>query len=67
MENEMMSLYDYLGYAAGGELGKQVAYAAAKAGVQHGTRYVTNTRYKGEVMLYPKNFLVEYFSNRQNG
>jgi len=26
----MMSLYDYLGHAAGADLGQQVAYAAAK-------------------------------------
>ena len=32
---EMVSLYDYLGRAAGPELGKQVATAAAKAGVKH--------------------------------
>ena len=30
----MVSLYDYLGRAAGSELGKQVATAAAKAGVK---------------------------------
>ena len=63
----MMSLYDYLGYAAGGELGKQVAYAAAKAKVQHGIRHVSNSKYTGEVMLYPKYFLVEYFNTKQNG
>ena len=31
---EMISLYDYLGRAAGPDLGKQVATAAAKAGVK---------------------------------
>ena len=67
MEDKMMSLYDYLGYAAGGQLGKKVAYAAAKANVQHGTRYVKNKKYEGEVMLYPESFLVEYFTNQQNG
>ena len=30
---KMMSLYDYLGRAAGPELGQQVATAAAQAGV----------------------------------
>ena len=39
---KMVSLYDYLGHAAGPELGKQVAYAAAKAGVKHEIREVSN-------------------------
>ena len=66
MENEMMSLYDFLGRAAGGELGKQVAEAAAKAKVGFQTKEVSNPRYKGSVMMYPKSFLTEYF-NQQNG
>ena len=65
MENEYLSLYDYLGRAAGGELGKLVATAAAKKGVTAQTRYVKNPVYEGNVMLYPKNFLNEYF--QQNG
>ena len=67
MEDKMMSLYDYLGYAAGGQLGQQVYKAAAQLKVPVETRYVSNTRYRGEVMLYPKSFLVEYFNNQQNG
>ena len=38
MENEMMSLYDFLGRPAGGELGKQVAASAAKAKVGFETK-----------------------------
>ena len=59
---EMMSLYDYLGHAAGGDLGKEVAYAAAKAGVAHGEKDVDNPGYKGIVYTYPKEFLDEYFT-----
>jgi hypothetical protein len=62
MENEMMSLYDFLGRPAGGELGKQVAAAAAKAKVGFETKEVSNPKYKGSVMMYPKEFLTEYFS-----
>lgn len=65
MEDKMMSLYDYLGYAAGGQLGKKVAYAATKANVQHGTRYVKNKKYEGEVMLYPETFLKKYFESQR--
>ena len=57
----MMSLYDFLGRAAGGELGKQVAEAAAQAKVGFETKEVTNPRYTGKVMMYPKSFLDQYF------
>jgi hypothetical protein len=60
--NEMMSLYDYLGHAAGGDLGQKVAYAAAKDNVKHGERNIDNPRYKGIVYTYPKVFLDEYFN-----
>ena len=65
-ERGLISLYDYLGYAAGGELGKQVATAAAKSKEKIGKRYVTNTRYKGEVLLYRREFLQEYFKTKQS-
>ena len=63
---EMKSLYDYLGHAAGPELGQQVAYAAAKAGVVTETRQVSNPVYKGPVMLYPRSFLDLYFKGGLN-
>jgi len=65
MEDQMMSLYDYLGYAAGGQLGKEVANAAVKAKVRIDRRYISNKAYSGLVMLYPKSFLKEYFENKQ--
>jgi hypothetical protein len=65
MENEYLSLYDYLGRAAGGELGKAVATSATKAGVAAQTRYVKNPVYEGNVMLYPKFFLDKYFETDQ--
>ena len=58
---EMVSLYDYLGRAAGPDLGKQVATAAAKAGVKSEIREVSNIKYTGPIMLYPKSFLDLYF------
>jgi hypothetical protein len=56
-----MSLFDYLGHAAGSELGKQVAEYAKIRNAKHSTRYVSNPSYSGEVMLYEKEFLDEYF------
>jgi hypothetical protein len=63
---EKLSLYDYLGHAAGADLGQQVAYAAAKAGVVTETRQVSNPVYKGPVMLYPRSFLDLYFKGGLN-
>ena len=63
---EIISLYDYLGHAAGADLGQQVAYAAAKAGVVTETRQVSNPVYKGPVMLYPRSFLDLYFKGGLN-
>ena len=63
---EKISLYDYLGHAAGADLGQQVAYAAAKAGVITETRQVSNPVYKGPVMLYPKSFLDNFFGGGLN-
>ena len=63
---KMVSLYDYLGHAAGPELGKQVAYAAAKAGIKHEIREVSNYRYKGPIMLYPESFLDNFFGGGLN-
>ena len=64
-EKGLISLYDYLGYAAGSELGKEVAKAATIAKEKIGRRAVSNTRYKGEVMLYRREFLKEYFQMKQ--
>lgn len=64
-EGGLISLYDYLGYAAGGELGKQVATAAAKSKEKIGKRLISNTRYKGEVLLYRREFLQEYFQKQR--
>ena len=59
---EMLSLYDYLGHAAGSSMGKQVAIAASRGKIKTESRYVSNPAYKGEVMLYPRQFLTEYFT-----
>jgi len=60
----MMSLYDYLGHAAGSELGKQVAETAVKLKETIEKRYVTNTRYKGEILMYRREFLDVYFGKK---
>lgn len=62
----MLSLYDYLGYAAGEKLGKEVAEAAAKTQVKFEMREISNPKYTGKVMLYPEGFLKEYFQAKQD-
>tara|TARA_B100001564_G_scaffold247256_1_gene209814 strand:- start:425 stop:736 length:312 start_codon:yes stop_codon:yes gene_type:complete len=63
---EKISLYDYLGHAAGPDLGQQVANAARQAGVKGEIREVSNPKYRGPVMLWPKAFLDLYFKGGLN-
>jgi hypothetical protein len=63
---EKISLYDYLGHAAGPDLGQQVATAARQAGVKGEIREVSNPKYRGPVMLWPKAFLDLYFKGGLN-
>lgn len=61
----MLSLFDYLGHAAGKELGERVASYAKLRKAKHSIRYVANPKYSGPVMLYDKEFLDEYFQAKQ--
>ena len=61
-----VSLYDYLGHAAGSDLGQKVATAARQAGVKGEMREVSNPVYKGPVMLWPRAFLDLYFRGGLN-
>ena len=63
----MMSLFDYLGRPAGSELGQRVAAAAAQNKVKYETRHVSTKTYTGDVMLYPKNFLDQFFGGVNEG
>ena len=61
-----VSLYDYLGHAAGSDLGQKVATAARAAGVKGEMREVANPKYTGPVMLWPRAFLDLYFKGGLN-
>jgi hypothetical protein len=63
---ELVSLYDYLGRAAGPELGKRVAAAAIAKNIPLNSRYVETKTYTGDVLLYPKSFLDEFFGGNAN-
>ena len=58
---EYLSLYDYLGKAAGEKLGKEVKQEADKQEILTQTREISNPKYTGTVLLYPKDFLEFYF------
>jgi hypothetical protein len=60
------SLYDYLGRAAGKELGEQVNKAARAAKIPVMMKEVSNPAYKGKIMMYPENWLIGYFSTGQS-
>jgi hypothetical protein len=62
---EMLSLYDYLGHAAGKKLGEQVAAYAKLRKAKYGTKEVSNPAYQGEVMVYTKAFLDECFNAKK--
>ena len=65
MDNTLLSLYDYLGHAAGVKLGDEVNKVAQLRDIPARTRQVNNPKYEGKVMLYPKWFLDEHFGNSQ--
>jgi hypothetical protein len=58
---EYLSLYDYLGKAAGEKLGKEVKQEADKQEILTQTREISNPKFTGIVYLYPKEFLEFYF------
>lgn len=61
MQEEYLSLYDFLGRAAGPDLGLEVHTAAMRNGIAIGEREVSNSKYTGKIKLYPKSFLRGYF------
>ena len=66
MDNTLLSLYDYLGRAAGIKLGREVNENAQRRSIPINTRQVSNPKYEGVVSLYPKWFLDEYFGKEDD-
>lgn len=63
-EETMLSLYEYLGRAAGSELGKQVIQKAIQQQVKVTSHQVSNVKYQGRILKYPISFLKEYFNSK---
>lgn len=65
-EEPTVSLFDYLGYAAGPRLGKQVAEAAVKCNEKIAKKAISTRTYTGDVLMYRPQFLKEFFNSKQN-
>jgi hypothetical protein len=63
MLNKMLSLYDYLGRAAGSKLGLEVAKYAKQQNSKIEIRQVSNPVYSGPINLYTENLLLAFFNN----
>jgi hypothetical protein len=63
MQTSMLSLYDYLGRAAGKNLGLEVAVYARQQNTKIETRQISNPVYTGTVNLYTEDFLLSFFNN----
>jgi hypothetical protein len=60
----MMSLYDYLGRAAGKSLGGEVFRTAMALRENIEEKAISNPAYTGNVHLYRREFLDEYFKKK---
>jgi hypothetical protein len=62
-QTELISLYDYLGKAAGKELGGKVYQFANITGAKTGTKVISYSLHqKGRVMTYERHFLDQFFA-----
>ena len=61
IEPEYVSLFDFLGRAAGPELGKEVYIKSQQSNVIIKSKQVSNKKYTGNIVTYPKAFLELYF------
>ena len=63
MSVEMLSLFDYLGRAAGPKLGLEVATYAKQQNTKVAIRQVSNPKYTGPINLYTEGLLDAFFNN----
>jgi len=63
MPDKMLSLFDYLGRAAGPELGLIVAAYARHKNSKVEIRQVSNRKYTGPINLYTESLLDSFFNN----
>jgi hypothetical protein len=56
-KDEYLSLYEYLGRAAGSKLGAEIKKIAVENGVSTQMKDVPHSGFEGQVLTYPKSFL----------
>ena len=61
-QEEFVSLYDFLGRAAGSQLGKEVYRAAQLSSQPTIIKQVSNPKYTGKIVMYQPEFLRKYFN-----
>lgn len=65
-DQEFVSLFDYLGHAAGSELGQAVYETAKRCKEKMQIRQVATKTYTGKIVMYRKAFLQEYFKSKRD-
>ena len=68
MSESQLSLYEYLGKAAGQDLGKEVMKAALECDefIEIAEQKISTPAFNGVVKTYPKSFLDEYFKKKRS-
>lgn len=68
MGESQLSLYEYLGKAAGQDLGKEVMKAALECDeyVEIAEQKISTPAFDGVVKTYPKSFLDKYFKKKKS-
>jgi hypothetical protein len=66
MKDKYISIFDYLGYAGGKELGGIINQRAAALGIPSQYREVSNKTYSGKISLYPEKWLKEMLNSELN-
>lgn len=61
-KEDYVSLYEYMGSPAGKELGGKVAKYAKVRSIKPGFRHISNSKYTGLVLTYPRDFIAEFFA-----
>ena len=61
--DSFMSLYNFLGKAAGPALGKEIYKEASLQKIPFGEKHINNSRYAGRVLIYPVTWLEKYFEH----
>lgn len=64
-KEEFISLFDFLGKPAGGELGKKVFEEAKKQKQRTSIKQIETKNYTGNIVLYKREFLDEYFKPKK--